>query len=65
MLAGKEFQAAGPAWLKQRSPNEVEAVVLEMPSAVSHGIAVLTDIVALNMLSLQHYILQLISNMLS
>ena len=23
MLAGKEFQAAGPAWLKQRSPNFV------------------------------------------
>jgi len=27
MLTGKEFQAAGPAWLKQRSPNFVECSV--------------------------------------
>ena len=23
ILSGKEFQAAGPAWLKQRSPSEI------------------------------------------
>ena len=34
MLSGKEFQAAGPAWLKQRSQNLVRLRRL-MKSAVS------------------------------
>jgi len=36
MLAGKEFQAAGPAWLKQRSPNFVRVQRLTSAQPLVH-----------------------------